>query len=52
MTNTYALCVEVISSTKVEPIYEDYFDELPDIFFETIRKGAIKIVYKKKNHID
>ena len=48
VTNTHDLCEEVIKSTKVEPIYGDYFDDLPANFFDTIRKGVTKVVYKKK----
>ena len=37
VTNTMDLCDEVIKSKKVEPIYADYFNGLPDNFFNNIR---------------
>jgi superfamily II DNA or RNA helicase len=36
VTNTYDLCDEVINSDKVEPIYGEFFDNLPENFFINI----------------
>ena len=36
VTNTFDLCNEVIISTKIEAIYGDFFDQLPDNFFQNI----------------
>lgn len=36
VTNTYDLCDEVINSEKVETIYGDYFNNLPENFFNNI----------------
>lgn len=44
VTNTYDLCDEVINSDKVEPIYGDFFDNLPNNFFSNITK----IINKQK----
>ncbi len=44
VTNTYDLCDEVVISNKVEPIYGDFFDNLPNNFFSNI----IKIINKQK----
>jgi superfamily II DNA or RNA helicase len=48
VTNTYDLCEEVINSTKVQPIYGDFFDGLPKNFFDCIHKSNTKIIYVKK----
>jgi predicted helicase len=51
VTNTYDLCNEVIKSNKVDSIYGDYFDSLPDNFFDNIRNilnNKPLIEYKKK----
>ena len=48
VTNTFDLCEEVIKSTKVEPIYGDFFDNLPKNFFNCIRNGNSKIKYIAK----
>lgn len=48
VTNTYNLCDEVINSTKVTPIYADFFESLPADFFESIRKDVTKVKYIKK----
>ena len=45
VTNTNDLCNEVIKSDKVEPMYGDFFDELPENFFEAIRNESTKIKY-------
>jgi predicted helicase len=48
VTNTYDLCEEVINSTKVQPIYGDFFDSLPKNFFDCIRKSNTKVKYPAK----
>ena len=48
VTNTLDLCSEVIKSTKVEPIYGDFFDDLPKNFFLSINNSNTKIEYEKK----
>lgn len=48
VTNTFGLCDEVIKSTKVEPIYGDFFDGLPINFFESVRTGSTRITYAAK----
>lgn len=40
VTNTYNLCERVMKSNKVRAIYGDFFDDLPNDFFESITKGA------------
>ncbi len=44
VTNTYDLCDEVINSDKIEPVYGDFFDNLPNNFFSNI----IKIINKQR----
>ncbi|AYV85350.1 MAG: superfamily II helicase [Satyrvirus sp.] len=47
VTNTYDLADEVIKSTKVEPIYGNFFDDLPKKnFFKSINEN--KIEYERK----
>jgi superfamily II DNA or RNA helicase len=46
VTNTTDLCKEVIKSTKVEPIYGDYFDDLPKNFFKYFHKSIPTYVQK------
>ena len=48
VTNTNDLCEEVIKSTKVEPIYGNFFDDLSKNFFDCIRNNNTKIKYIKK----
>ena len=50
VTNTYDLCKEVIESDKVVAIYNDYFNALPKIFFESIE--GVKKKYIAKNPFD
>lgn len=38
VTNTYDLCDEVIQSTKVEPVYGDFINELDSEFFHSINQ--------------
>lgn len=42
ITNTYDICDEVEKSTKVRPIYGDFFDNLPDNFFRNICNNMSK----------
>jgi superfamily II DNA or RNA helicase len=46
VTNTTDLCKEVIRSTKVEPIYGDYFDDLPKNFFKCFKKSSPTYIQK------
>ncbi len=46
VTNTTDLCKEVIKSTKVEPIYGDYFDDLPKNFFRCFNKTVPTYISK------
>jgi predicted helicase len=51
VTNTTDLCEEVERSEKVDAIYGDFFDNLPDNFFENICNDLMKKKldrYKKK----
>lgn len=48
VTNTYDLCEEVIKSTKIEPVYGDFFDNLPINFYKCIRDNNNKIEYIRK----
>lgn len=55
VTNTYDLCNEVIKSIKVEPIFGDFFDNLPENFFENIVNDLRQkqlISYKNKTPFD
>ena len=51
VTNTYDLCNEIIISTKIKSVYGDFFDNIPNIFFDNIRRlnENKKIEYIKKN---
>ena len=52
VTNSHNLCKEIISSTKVESIYGNFFDTLPHDFFESIKKNInIKNINKKNSNI-
>jgi len=47
VTNTYDLCDEVMNSSKVKPIYGDFFDTLPTRFFKRISGNNISYLKKK-----
>lgn len=48
VTNTCNLCDEVIKSTKIKAIYDDFFNDLPNNFFECIRNTSTRIKYTIK----
>ncbi|AYV83680.1 MAG: superfamily II helicase [Hyperionvirus sp.] len=51
VTNTFNLCQQVIDSEKIVPIYGEYFDTLPENFFQNICKDLTNqkpIPYVKK----
>lgn len=56
VTNTFDMCEEVLSSTKIELIYGNYFEEnLPSNFFENVCKdieGTTLVPYTIKEPFD